>query len=159
MLVAPARSSACTNTGVAYMYNVQLQAVSWCDLPTTRRRRDFPSVKMSSHWVTTINPQSKVASQLFFINWMPCPKRRWADGSLSISLCLVSTLVRTQATCFHSFICPPFSLILYLLSSRDKETKRGPGLQEVVLCKRLIGEVVQSWRSPLLGPFLVESGY
>ena len=76
-----------------------------------------------------------------------------------ISLCLVSTLVRTRATCFHSFICPPFSLILYLLSSRDKETKRGPGLQEVVLCKRLIGEVVQSRRRPLPGPFLVESGY
>ena len=47
-----------------------------------------------------------------------------------ISLCLVSTLVRTRATCFHSFICPPFSLILYLLSSRDERQSVGPGCKK-----------------------------
>ena len=48
----------------------------------------------------------------------------------TISLCLVSTLVRTRATCFHSFICPPFSLILYLLSSRDERQSVGPGCKK-----------------------------
>ena len=51
-----------------------------------------------------------------------------------ISLCLVSTLVRTRATCFHSFICPPFSLILYLLSSRDERQSVGPGCKKGEQC-------------------------
>ena len=114
-----------------YMYNVQLQAVSWCHL-ATRRRRDFPSTKISPHSLTTIKTFIFSATFCLFFHHFRVfthPKRHWADGPLSAYL----SVPRVNISQDSGDLLPQFYLSTLFFDpvfivKPGRETKRGPGL-------------------------------
>ena len=114
-----------------YMYNVQLQAVSWCDL-ATRRRRHFPSTKISPHSLTTIKTVIFSATFCLFFHHFRVfthPKRHWADGPLSAYL----SVPRVNISQDSGDLLPQFYLSTLFFDpvfivKPGRETKRGPGL-------------------------------